>query len=216
MVPASGSSQYASPLLGRAVPVAGCPLTIGTVLPCVRLVGVVICVTHPMDLNFRGRSGCPLLDRDRPFLLVIRAGISDKTCPKLAFSAPTYPTNVEKTVRISTFHFSAPSRNDTPHSPRSPMTRGTTEFRERVQEKYNQAMAQIDPIVDRAIMLTRNWIGGPEDPGSLTEIRKALEAAVLIYTANCGPLDTSNAAWLMLKAITHTLREEQHSATARS
>ncbi len=62
----------------------------------------------------------------------------------------------------------------------------------------------------------RNWIGGPEDPGSLTEIRKALEAAVLIYTANCGPLDTSNAAWLMLKAITHTLREEQHSATARS
>jgi hypothetical protein len=36
-------------------------------------------------------AGCPLLDRDRPFLLVIRAGISDKTCPKLAFSAPTYP-----------------------------------------------------------------------------------------------------------------------------
>jgi hypothetical protein len=96
------------------------------------------------------------------------------------------------------------------------MTCRTEEFRERVQEKYNRAMAQIDPILDRAIMVTRDWIGGPEDSGSLMEIRKALETAVLIYTANCGPLDTSNAAWLMLKAITHTLREEQHSTTARS
>jgi hypothetical protein len=113
--------------------------------------------------------------------------------------------------------FSAPGVNDA-DSPRkcAPMTRGITEFRERVREKYNQSMAQIDPILDRAIMLTRNWIGGPEDPGSLTEIQKALETAVLVYTANCGPLETSSAAWLMLKAITHTLREEQHSATARS
>jgi hypothetical protein len=96
------------------------------------------------------------------------------------------------------------------------MTRGTTEFREQVREKYNQSMAQIDPILDRAIMLTRNWIGCPEDPGGLTEIQKALETAVLVYTANCGALETSSAAWLMLKAITHTLREGQHSATVRS
>ena len=112
--------------------------------------------------------------------------------------------------------FSAPGVNDADRPRKcTPMPRGTTEFRERVLEKYNQSMAQIDPILDRAIMLTRKWIGGPEDPGSLTEIQKALETAVLVYTANCGPLETSSAAWLMLKAITHTLREEQHSATAQ-
>ena len=94
------------------------------------------------------------------------------------------------------------------------MTGETTEFRERVREKYDQAMTQMDPMLDRAIMLTRNWLRRPEDPGSLTEIQKALETAVLIYTANCAPLETGSAVWLMLKAITHTLREEQHSATA--
>jgi len=33
-----------------------------------------------------------------------------------------------------------------------------------------------------------------------------LETAVAIYTAKCGPLEISSAAWLMLKAISKTLR----------
>jgi len=76
-------------------------------------------------------------------------------------------------------------------------------------------MAQNDPILDRAIRLTRNWIDRPEDPASHAKIQKDLETVVAVYTANCGPLEDSSAAWLMVKAITHTLRQEQHP-TARS
>jgi len=36
-----------------------------------------------------------------------------------------------------------------------------------------------------------------------------LETVVAVYTANCGPLDASSAALLMLKAIRQTLCQKQ-------
>jgi hypothetical protein len=82
------------------------------------------------------------------------------------------------------------------------------EFREKVRERYDQAIAQIDPIIDLAIALTRTRTGRL-DPAGFAEIQKMLETAVAIYTANCGPLEISSAAWLMLKAISKSLRREQ-------
>lgn len=83
------------------------------------------------------------------------------------------------------------------------------EFREKVRERYDQAIAQIDPIIDLAIALTRTQTGRLDDPVGFAEIQKVLETAVAIYTAKCGPLEISSAAWLMLKAISKTLRHEQ-------
>jgi hypothetical protein len=83
------------------------------------------------------------------------------------------------------------------------------EFREKVRERYDQAIAQIDPIIDLAIALTRAETGRLDDPVGFPEIQKVLETAVAVYTAKCGPLETSSAAWLMLKAISKTLRHEQ-------
>jgi hypothetical protein len=83
------------------------------------------------------------------------------------------------------------------------------EFREKVRERYDQAIAQIDPIIDLAIALTRNQTGRLDDPVGFAEIQKVLETAVAVYTAKCGPLEISSAAWLMLKAISKTLRDEQ-------
>ena len=82
-------------------------------------------------------------------------------------------------------------------------------FRQKVRERYDQAMAKIDPIIDSAIRRTRTQIGRPEDPANLAEIQKMLETVVAVYTANCGPLDASSAALLMLKAIRQTLCQEQ-------
>jgi len=82
------------------------------------------------------------------------------------------------------------------------------EFRQKVRERYDQAMAQIDPIIDIAIRRTRTQIGRPEDPANLAEIQKMLETVVAVYTANCGPLDASSAA-LLLKTIRQTLCQEQ-------
>jgi len=83
------------------------------------------------------------------------------------------------------------------------------EFRQKVRERYDQAMAKIDPIIDIAIRQTRTQIGRPEDPGNLAEIQNMLETVVAVYTANCGPLDASSAALLMLKAIRQTLCQAQ-------
>ena len=80
------------------------------------------------------------------------------------------------------------------------------EFREKVRERYDQAIAQIDPIIDLTIALTRTQTGRLDDPVGFAEIQKVLETAVAIYTAKCGPLEISSAAWLMLKAISKTLR----------
>jgi hypothetical protein len=82
------------------------------------------------------------------------------------------------------------------------------EFRERVRALYDRAMAQIEPIIDHAISLARTT-GRSADRVSSTEIRKILETAVAVYAAKCGPLETSTAAWLMLKAIKQTLRQDQ-------
>ncbi len=82
------------------------------------------------------------------------------------------------------------------------------EFRERVREKYTHAMAQIEPILDRAVVLAREQIGRSNDPVILREIQKTLEAVVALYIAECGPLNTSTTAWLMLKAITQTLHQQ--------
>ncbi len=46
-----------------------------------------------------------------------------------------------------------------------------------------------------------------DDPSSLTDIQKLLETAVAVYTAKCGPLERSSAAWLMLKAISHCVKK---------
>jgi hypothetical protein len=93
----------------------------------------------------------------------------------------------------------------------SPGTRGEMtmdpEFRERVREKYTHAMAQIEPMLDRTIVLAREQIGRSDDPVILREIQKTLEAVVALYIAECGPLNTGTTAWLMLKAITQTLRQ---------
>ena len=83
------------------------------------------------------------------------------------------------------------------------------EFRQKVRERYDQAMAKIDPIIDIAIRQTRTQIGRPEDPGNLAEIQNMLETVVAVYTANCGPLVASSAALLMLKAIRQTLCQAQ-------
>jgi hypothetical protein len=82
----------------------------------------------------------------------------------------------------------------------------SVEFREKVRERYDQAIAQIDPIIDLAIALTRTRSGRLEDPVGFTEIQKMLETAVTVYTAKCGPLETSSAAWLMLRAISKSLQ----------
>jgi hypothetical protein len=91
-----------------------------------------------------------------------------------------------------------------------PMTAKPTsgEFREKVRERYDQAIAQIDPIIDLAIALARTRTGRLDDPVGFTEIQKMLETAVTVYTAKCGPLETSSAAWLMLKAISKSLLYE--------
>ena len=78
------------------------------------------------------------------------------------------------------------------------------------------AHGSIESAVEAMKKGAYNYLTKPFDPRDLLlQIQKALETAVLVYTANCGPLETSSAAWLMLKAITHTLREEQHSVTAQ-
>ena len=75
--------------------------------------------------------------------------------------------NLAHKIQFSEIQFSAPGVNDADRPRKcTPMPRGTTEFRERVLEKYNQSMAQIDPILDRAIMLAQNSIGRLEDPAS--------------------------------------------------
>jgi hypothetical protein len=83
------------------------------------------------------------------------------------------------------------------------------EFREKVRERYDQAIAQMDPIIDLAVALTRTRTGRLDDPADFAEIQRVLETAVAVYTARCGPLEISSAAWLMLKAISKTLRHEQ-------
>ena len=55
------------------------------------------------------------------------------------------------------------------------------EFRQKVRERYDQAMAKIDPIIDIAIRQTRTQIGRPEDPGNLAEIQNMLETVVAVY-----------------------------------
>ena len=82
------------------------------------------------------------------------------------------------------------------------------EFREKVRERYDQAIAQIDPIIDLAIALASTRTGRLDDAVGFTEIQKMLETAVTVYTAKCGPLETSSAAWLMLKAISKSLLYE--------
>ncbi len=85
------------------------------------------------------------------------------------------------------------------------------EFRHKVRERYNQATAQIDPIIDLAITRTRLQIDRPDDPVSLTDIQKLLETAVTVYTAKCGLLERSSAAWLMLKAISRCVKKQECS-----
>ena len=85
------------------------------------------------------------------------------------------------------------------------------EFRHKVRERYNQATAQIDSIIDLAITRTRLQIDRPDDPVSLTDIQKLLETAVAVYTAKCGPLERSSAAWLMLKAISRCVKKQECS-----
>src|SRR6266536_632282 len=59
------------------------------------------------------------------------------------------------------------------------------------------------------------WTANPampeftDDPASLTDIQKLLETAVAVYTAKCGPLERSSAAWLMLKAISHCVKKQE-------
>ena len=96
---------------------------------------------------------------------------------------------------------------------RTPMDRKPVdaEFRHKVRERYNQATAQIDPIIDLAITRTRLQIDRPDDPVSLADIQKLLETAVAVYTAKCGPLERSSAAWLMLKAISRCVKKQECS-----
>ncbi len=84
-----------------------------------------------------------------------------------------------------------------------------TEFRQKIRERYDQAIAQIDPIIDLAIARTWTKSGRPDDPANFTDIQKMLETVVAVYTAQCGPLDVSSAALLMLKAIRQTLQQEK-------
>jgi hypothetical protein len=85
------------------------------------------------------------------------------------------------------------------------MTAKPAEFRDKVRDRYDQAMAQIEPIIGIA---ARNTRIARADPEHIAEIHDLLKTVVTIYTAKCGPLDTGSAAWLMLKAIRETLKQE--------
>ena len=84
-----------------------------------------------------------------------------------------------------------------------------SEFRRKIRERYDQAIAQIDPTIDLAIARTRTNIGRHDDLTTFTDIQKVLETVVAVFTAQCGPLDVSSAALLMLKSIRQTLQQEE-------
>src|SRR5262249_34114833 len=86
---------------------------------------------------------------------------------------------------------------------RCPMDREPiyTEFRQKIRERYHDAMVQLDLAIDLIITRSRAQIDRTGDPVSPTDVQNLLEAAIAVYTAKCGPLERSNAAFLIRKAI---------------
>ena len=88
-----------------------------------------------------------------------------------------------------------------------------SEFRQKVRQQYHEAMVQIDSAIDLIITRSRAQIDRTENPISPTDVQDLLETAVAVYTAKCGPLERSSAAFLIQKAIYRCLdKQERHQS----
>jgi hypothetical protein len=99
-------------------------------------------------------------------------------------------------------------QSDQSHSARD-LKAVDTDFRRKVRAQYQQGIAQIDAALDLIIARTRAQIDGSGEPISPTDVQHLLETAIAVYTAKCGPLDRSNAASLMMRAINRCLNTEK-------